>query len=700
MKISPLAASGAAPRPETSLRPVAWGGTLLMVAVLALLAGAVWASYRQAVEESRVRSGFIARILERGVTRTLESVELALINVGEEPVGADAGVSDRLRDHIADTLRFAPHVRQIAVVAGDRMVAASRGTGEGERVDLVRADLDGLDGAGERTLSRGLRLGARVEGRFLPMLGGPPVPPGSRSILAVAVPAARSAGGAPQAVVAALNPDYFVGLFADAGIGANGAVTLLRYDGRVLVGLGDPAPTLPPGLGSALGEEVVVEDGDRLTTFRLSSRYPAVVAVSLSRGDVFARWLEANRLVLLVLAAVTLAVVAAVALLGREVARRVGLQRQVRLLFTAVEQASAVVVITDAERRIEYVNPEFTRLFGYSPWDAQGRNPSMLSSGLTPAETYAALWHSLDTGGAWRGEFINRTREGAVRVMSSTISRVTDADGAVTHYIGVMEDVSDRKALEAERERMIAALSRSNAEMARLTEVMSHHFQEPVRRLSTFAVRLRQAAAEVVADPDARIALDFIDSESRRLRALVGDVQAYLAADVVRPGAGPLPAEAVRGLVVDEAARLTPGLEAAGGRFDIGPLPGVPLDGPRLRQLMHQVLKNAVDHAAISPAAAGNGPPRAPLVRVSGLEMGDAVRVRVEDNGPGIPPAYRERVFRLFEKLKASGTGTGIGLAIARRIVESRGGRIWIEDGPDGGAAVVFELPTDSHHDA
>lgn len=693
MNNGPLPAPAAMPRAETSLRPVAWGGVLLMVAILAVLAGAVWTSYRQAVEESRIRAGFIARTLERSITRTLEAVELALVNVGERRPTDSRNTLDAMRHHIADTLRFAPHIRQIAVIEGDRIVVASRGTGEGERIDLALADLGQGGGAATAGLSLGLRLGARVEGRYLPLLGGPPAAAGPRGILAVAVPLPAPGDGPPRAVVAALNPDYFVGLFTDAGVGANGAVTLLRYDGRILVGLGTAAPALPRGLGTTAGEEIQGEDGDFLTTFRLSSRYPAVVAVSLARADIFRHWLESSRPVLAMLVAVTLAVLASVALLARETARRVGLQHQVRLLFTAVEQASAVVIITDAERRIEYVNSEFTRLFGYTPWDAQGRNPAMLGSGLTPAETYSGLWSTLADGKSWRGEFINRTRDGVVRVMAATISRVTGDDGQVSHYIGVMEDISERKTLEAERERMIAALSRSNAEMARLTEVMSHHFQEPVRRLATFAARLRQATGDLVRDPDARISLDFIDSESRRLRALVNDVQVYLAANAVRPGTTPAGAEAVRAIVSEEAGRLAQRLDSVGGRIMIGELPGAPLDAPSLRQLMHQVLKNAVDHA-------GTGTHRTPVIRVSGLHMQDAVRFRVEDNGPGVPPAYRERVFRLFEKLKASGPGTGIGLAIARRIVESRGGRIWIEDGPEGGAAVVFELPVDGNHDS
>jgi PAS domain S-box-containing protein len=673
---------------DRSVAPIAWAGALVTLAILVMLATAVWASYSQAVEESRTRASFIASTLERSVTRTLEAVELALVGLGDEARNAPSG-SPALQARMADTLRFAPHIRQVVALNDGIIVANSRAGGAmGAPLDMARLDLtaDGVSGG----LSRGLRIGARVDGRFLPLLGGPPAA-GSRSLLAVGVPvtgaAPHTAGQPVLSVVAALNPDYFAALVQDAGVGEHGDVSLLRFDGQPLTGL-VTAP-LPKGLGTSAGDHMLVDQRSALgvgsvVAYALSARYPAVVAVSLSHRDTFTRWLEANRLVLLGLGGVTLAVLAALALLAREALRRMGLQRQVRLLFSAVEQASAVVLITDAVRKIEYVNPEFTRLFGYDPTEAVGNNPSMLGSGQTPRATYDALWKTLEGEAAWRGEFVNRARDGTVRVMSASISRVQDSDGLTTHYIGVMDDITDRKVMEAERERMIAALSRSNAEMARLTEVMSHHFQEPVRRLATFGARLRLLAGPEMPD-DGRMALSFIESESRRLRALVNDVQLYLAADIERPSAEDVQTEAGP-VVAAEVARLGDVLKALGGRVEWGDLPAAPIDASRLRQVVAVLLRNALDHARA-------GVP--PVIRITGEQCDGHVRYRVEDNGSGVPEAYRERVFRLFEKLKASGPGTGIGLAIARRIIEGRGGRIWIEDGSDGGAAILFDVPVE-----
>jgi signal transduction histidine kinase len=128
-------------------------------------------------------------------------------------------------------------------------------------------------------------------------------------------------------------------------------------------------------------------------------------------------------------------------------------------------------------------------------------------------------------------------------------------------------------------------------------------------------------------------------------------------------------------------------LNAAGARIEIGPLPPVWLDPPRLADLFHLLLDNSLRH----------GQTGQPLVlRINGDIVNDTARIRVADNGNGIAPEYRERVFRVFERLTSTGDGTGVGLAIVRRIAESTGGRAWIEETPGGGCTVNFELPSGS----
>lgn len=225
-----------------------------------------------------------------------------------------------------------------------------------------------------------------------------------------------------------------------------------------------------------------------------------------------------------------------------------------------------------------------------------------------------------------------------------------------------------------------AHLARGNAELQRFAEIAAHHLQEPARRLATYAQHLRERLAPTSLDEDARLSLEFIQQQALRQQALIHDVQRYLAAGQSRGEPAALDGNEV---LAEVLARMREGLNAAGARVEVSPLPPLLLDRSRLEELFTLLLDNALRH----------GRAEAPLVRISG-EAGDGcTRIKVADNGQGIAPEYRERVFRVFERLSSAGEHTGIGLAIVRRIAESAGGRAWIEETPGGGCTVNFELP-------
>jgi len=125
----------------------------------------------------------------------------------------------------------------------------------------------------------------------------------------------------------------------------------------------------------------------------------------------------------------------------------------VRWLSRAVEQSPASVVITDADGRIEYVNPKFTTVTGYSFEEALGQNPRILKSGRQPREFYQDLWQTITAGGEWRGEFLNKRKNGEFYWEFASISSLKDTDGAVTHFLAVKEDITARKKAEEELRR-------------------------------------------------------------------------------------------------------------------------------------------------------------------------------------------------------------------------------------------------------
>jgi PAS domain S-box-containing protein len=140
---------------------------------------------------------------------------------------------------------------------------------------------------------------------------------------------------------------------------------------------------------------------------------------------------------------------------GRDITERKLREAQILKLSSAIEQSPASVLITDAQGTIEYVNPEFERVTGYGAAEALGQNPRILKSGEVAPETYAAMWNALLAGCVWRGELVNRKKNGEIYWEDASIAAVRGSDGATTHYVGVKTDITARKTVEralAERE--------------------------------------------------------------------------------------------------------------------------------------------------------------------------------------------------------------------------------------------------------
>ena len=268
--------------------------------------------------------------------------------------------------------------------------------------------------------------------------------------------------------------------------------------------------------------------------------------------------------------------------------------------------------------------------------------------------------------------------------------------------VHVSQDITVRK-------QAMLSLARSHADLQRFAEVTAHHLQEPARRMASYAERLDTQLAGKLNDPEARLSLDFIGQQARYQQNLLRDVERYLAADQPR---GELALTDAGQTVARIVAEAQDRISATGADITVGALPPAWIDAPRLADLFEMLLDNALEHGGAEKSALMKqlrnkaveqetlssplrmaGRQAAPLhIKIEGEQVGAMVRYRVGDNGPGIEAEYRERVFRAFERLESGGDGTGIGLAIVRRIAENCGGRAWIDATPGGGCSVLFEI--------
>ena len=155
-----------------------------------------------------------------------------------------------------------------------------------------------------------------------------------------------------------------------------------------------------------------------------------------------------------------------IAAIWHDVTERKAAEAQIRRLSLAVEQSPNAVVMTDPQGRINYVNAAFERTTGYTFAEVRGRNPSLLQSGKTPRDTYTALWATLARGERWRGEFVNRAKDGREFIESALIVPLRLADGSLVGYVAMKEDVSERKEAEARLRKLSLAVEQSPASIA------------------------------------------------------------------------------------------------------------------------------------------------------------------------------------------------------------------------------------------
>ena len=275
----------------------------------------------------------------------------------------------------------------------------------------------------------------------------------------------------------------------------------------------------------------------------------------------------------------------------------------------------------------------------------------------------------------FRMEYRIKRHDGEYRWILDSGVPIYDAKKNFIGYIGSCIDITDRKTTEDE-------LKRSNADLQRFAEVTAHHLSEPARRIATYADRLSTQLAGKVQDAETQVSLDYIGAQSRHLQEMLNDVERYLAADQPR---GAIVAIDVAKKLADIPKIISPRLRSVHAEYHFGALPKVLLDEPRLTDVFNIAIDNALEHAS-------NDVPL--VITIKGESFGNRVRYHISDNGQGIEAQYHERVFRVFERLSSGSIGTGVGLAIIRRIAESTGGGAWIEDAPAGGCCIKIDLPS------
>jgi len=370
-----------------------------------------------------------------------------------------------------------------------------------------------------------------------------------------------------------------------------------------------------------------------------------------------------------------------------DITERKATEQRLRQLSRAVEQSPSPVMITDTQGNIEYVNPRFTTITGYSFEEVHGKNPRILKSGALPPETYKEMWETICAGREWRGEFYNKKKTGEFFWEAASICPITDENGVITHFLGVKEDITERKT--AERAVLEAKHLAEQANQAKddFIAALSHELRTP---LTPVLLTVSALQDEKSLSPDLRNQIDLIRHNVQMEARLIDDL---LDVSKIAHGKISLQSEAV-----DISALLSKALEIM--REDIV-RKGITIqvesgaqyvraygDPARLQQVFWNLLKNA---AKFTPSGGSihvrtfNPDPR-------------TLWVEFRDTGIGIAPEFLEKIFRPFEQGAASGNhrygGLGLGLSISKAIVGLHGGTLSAASGGlNHGATFTVGLP-------
>ena len=262
-----------------------------------------------------------------------------------------------------------------------------------------------------------------------------------------------------------------------------------------------------------------------------------------------------------------------------------------------------------------------------------------------------------------------------------TRSLARDPSGAPQYFIAVVEDISARKQAEEQRSLGTEELARSNAELEQFAYVVSHDLQEPLRMVASY-VQLLEVRYKDRLDSDAHDFIAFAVDGATRMKQMIADLLAYSRVGRLAKQFVPVACEAVLG---QACADLQAAMAEAAAQVSQGPLPTVQGNAGQLTHLFQNLIGNAIKFR-------GREPPR---IHVSAERNGQEWVFSVRDNGIGLDPQFADRIFLVFQRLHRHEDypGTGIGLAIARKIVEHHGGRIWVESEPGKGATFHFTVP-------
>ena len=347
-----------------------------------------------------------------------------------------------------------------------------------------------------------------------------------------------------------------------------------------------------------------------------------------------------------------------------------------------VEDQTELICRYKPDGTLTFVNPAYCRYFNKKDSELVGKSfmPMIPEEDWTIAETALANLNPENPVVTIEHRVI--MPDGDVRWQQWTNRMVYDGEGKAIEMQAVGRDISHRRQAEEELKAYAAKLEISNRELQDFAYVASHDLQEPLRKIQAFGDRLNSKYGDVLTDKG-RDYLARMQNAAARMQTLIEDLLSFSRVTTKAQPLAPVNLKEIATAVISD---LEVRIEETGATVEIGNLPTLDADGLQMRQLFQNLVSNALKfHKKDVP----------PVVKLEVARQGKMYEIKLIDNGIGFEEKYSDRIFTIFQRLhgRSAYEGTGIGLAVCRKIVERHGGTITARSTPGEGATFIFTLP-------
>lgn len=355
--------------------------------------------------------------------------------------------------------------------------------------------------------------------------------------------------------------------------------------------------------------------------------------------------------------------------------------RELSHIRHALDQ-SAIVAITDRAGIIIHVNDKFCQISKYPREELLGKNHRIINSGHHSRDFFVDLWKTISLGKIWEGEIKNKAKDGSSYWVNTTIVPFLDDQGKPYQYVSIRYEITQRKLAEEQLRVYADRLERSNQELQDFASIAAHDLQEPLRKIQTFGDRLVTRFQKELSS-DAQDYLERMLSSAKRMRKLIDDLLTF--SRVTTKAKAFEPAD-LNQILQDVLSDLEVRIEQTKAKIEVTDLPLIDADPSQMRQLFQNLLANALKFHQKDVS---------PVIQVKSTSTQTHCSISVADNGIGFEEKYLDRIFTIFQRLhgKHEYEGTGVGLAVCRRIVERHGGTITAKSSPEHGATFRVTLP-------